>query len=92
MSYTGDSDGYSFTSGSISRQSSIHRLKPRPYSGGTNIAVVKDKVTYSRPQTASPDRAAKPPLWKSLFPRVPPVLTFVAEGEKGSTTYIYTIV
>ncbi|KAL4222570.1 Tubulin polyglutamylase ttll4 [Mactra antiquata] len=74
----GESDGYSFTSSSLSRRSSsAHRLKPRTYS-----ATGSDLGSYSRPQTASPDRTVKPGLTKSHFSNIPPVVTFVAEGEK----------
>ncbi|WAQ94186.1 TTLL4-like protein [Mya arenaria] len=72
----GESDGYSFTSSSLSRRSSsAHKLKTRPLSG--------EPISYSRPQTASPDRTVKPGLSRSMFPNIPPVVTFVAEGEKG---------
>ncbi|XP_052804936.1 tubulin monoglutamylase TTLL4-like isoform X2 [Mya arenaria] len=71
----GESDGYSFTSSSLSRRSSsAHKLKTRPLSG--------EPISYSRPQTASPDRTVKPGLSRSMFPNIPPVVTFVAEGEK----------
>ncbi|XP_052248620.1 tubulin monoglutamylase TTLL4-like isoform X7 [Dreissena polymorpha] len=74
----GESDGYSFTSSSMSRPStSTQRLKSRPVS-----AVESEVISVSRSQTASPDRSIKPPLTKSLFPNIPPVVTFVAEGDK----------
>ncbi|XP_045170365.2 tubulin monoglutamylase TTLL4-like isoform X3 [Mercenaria mercenaria] len=74
----GESDGYSFTSSSLSRRSSsAHRLKTRAFSAtGSEIGSV------SRPQTASPDRSVKPPLIHSHFPNIPPVVAFVADGEK----------
>ncbi|KAH3718023.1 hypothetical protein DPMN_060821 [Dreissena polymorpha] len=57
---------------------STQRLKSRPVS-----AVESEVISVSRSQTASPDRSIKPPLTKSLFPNIPPVVTFVAEGDKG---------
>jgi len=77
LSIPAESDGYSFTSSSLSRRSSsAHKLRSRPVSG--------EPVSFSRPQTASPDRPVKPSLIKSLFPNIPPVVQFVAEGEKGT--------
>jgi hypothetical protein len=68
------------------RSSSAHRLKARAFS-----ATGSDIGSVSRPQTASPDRTVKPPLIHSHFPNIPPVVTFVAEGEKGEMSFMCSL-
>ncbi|KAK3588044.1 hypothetical protein CHS0354_012090 [Potamilus streckersoni] len=77
----GGSDGYSIHTGSsLSRRSSSAHVQTGRKSvyGASSV----DDVTSIRPATASPDKTVKPALTLSLFPNVPPTITFVGDGEK----------
>ncbi|KAJ8314062.1 hypothetical protein KUTeg_008623 [Tegillarca granosa] len=83
----GESDGYSITSSSLSRRSSSARSRAksarRPIQRSTSATSNEEpKTKVTRPLTAVSDVRAKPALTKSLFPNIPPTITFIAEGER----------
>ncbi|OWF40925.1 tubulin polyglutamylase TTLL4-like [Mizuhopecten yessoensis] len=87
----GESDGYSITS-SISRQSSAARSRARSARRSAARSASSTSGEDSRPRTAKASASVlttseketvlHPPLRQSLFPRIPPTVNFVIEGEK----------
>ncbi|KAL3831786.1 hypothetical protein ACJMK2_023490 [Sinanodonta woodiana] len=76
----GGSDGYSIHTGSsLSRRSSAHVQTGRKSVYGTPSV---EDVSSIQPATTSYDKTVKPALTVSLFPNVPPTITFVSDGEK----------
>ncbi|XP_062598773.1 tubulin monoglutamylase TTLL4-like [Saccostrea cucullata] len=87
----GESDGYSITS-SLSRRSSSSRSRAKSASTTRPVVAARPISTPSddeirprtvRPATAIPAKPTiRPPLTQSLFPNIPPTISFETEGFK----------